>query len=1233
MADSHKNIVITPNNNVATSLPNIVFTGYENDPMTMNVTDGVSGGNKGIDITGSEGQVFNITPELNTGSFFRANDISGLPAIEAKSDGKLIFNQFNQGNVGIGTDSPSNTYQGLEIYGTNPSLRLKGSGASSWNWIEFVTSSGTNNFSLGVNQTIPYFGIKAGAGMDSPDFRIDSNGRMAVNGDVSSTGGGQTARFHINNGAGEYGIKFIGSAAGTVNLLYADHSDIASGSEYAFSAKLNSNDFSIGNHGQIKFDAWGSDTVFQGAGTSNLTILGGGNQKHHGNRILDSQTVNDLQGGASYRFDGVDDGVDASTIMSDGFTSYSIEAIFKCTESPVAGLDMITGFKSGHYWWMGRDSNNKLHAQHRDTSNNYRSNVSSSTITLGEWQHAVWTVVKGGQHLYLNGVLEASSSFTGELSSGDFAAYIGRYSSGDYFTGEIAKVRYHNRVLSASDVAAAYNGQSVPFEYTGASGGELITNGAFATDSDWTKGTGWTISGGTASCDGSQTGYSSLVQTKTISIGQSYRLKLDLTRSAGSVNVWIGGNQNLGNIATTVTGQTYEFVATYSGNVQFEGSSDFSGSIDNVSLTRIGCIAEYLPQSIGGAVWLDTSGNSLSGTVTNGAVQTNNPGIFGGNVGIGTATPYANLDVRNTGAGDGTFLFSVRGSNAGRQLQMSNLLVGSDNDRVGIYWENQGVANTRMWVGDDGYLRDKISNPTSANDGRRYIREDDAGNVGIGETSPLGLLHLKGSNTLAYYEESDASANNKIWKLGAQSEDFVGKIVLDNDTGGNNWLEVKRTTNTVDSVSFPNGNVGIGTVAPSQTLHVAGDVKADYLLSTKTINASNNDSVSYKFDGVNDYVIVDDSSQTWHGEDWTYSLWVKTLPSLQQWAQLIELKHDAGANVNNHTGIFLNLDGTISCSVYQTTGTSKSITQTNTINDGEWHHLAWSHENTTTNGNVFYIDGVKVNSDTTSLTLSDTYRRMYIGINRNDADNAFNSPFDGQISRVRVFNNALTDDEIKQLYSGASVDYKYVGSNQTDFVVNGTMESALTTGWNVESGLTMTQSSTTRSGGGDSYSANIYGSTASGEEFYQNMTGLTVGKRYRVSAWVFNNSGTQFFSRETYSYAAGYGVSDHAHINLPSNNAWTFYEAEFTSANALAQYSFYLSGTVTTGQLLIDDVSITQIGCVAEYLPDGITSSEWTDSSGNDLDGTVTGAVVSGINPIADLASNAMNIAMAVALG
>ena len=407
-------------------------------------------------------------------------------------------------------------------------------------------------------------------------------------------------------------------------------------------------------------------------------------------------------------------------------------------------------------------------------------------------------------------------------------------------------------------------------------------------------------------------------------------------------------------------------------------------------------------------------------------------------------------------------------------------------------------------------------------------------------------------------------------------------------------------------------------------------VSGDRLLDNPLV-ADLQSGASFKFDGANDKVEVGDVTILDGATSMTAECWFKMgTPSAEQ---VIFAK----AYTDYVFEIRCLTTGKAAIRMRSDTGGSASVapwplTGNMTISDNQWKNVIITWDGSTVS---LYVDGVlDVTGTLNGGGLKNTPDLLGFGGEISSSGLVVND-FEGEIRQGRIHNRALSADEVRAAYNGQAVPYEYVGASQTELVTNGNMESALTTGWNVEAGLTMAQSSTTRSGGGDSYSANIYGDTTppNGNEFYQNMTGLTVGKRYRVSAWVFNNSGTQFFSRETYSYAAGYGVSDHAHINLPSNNAWTFYEAEFTSANALAQYSFYLSGTVTTGQLLIDDVSITQIGCVAEYLPDGITSSEWTDSSGNDLDGTVTGAVVSGINPIADLASNAMNIAMAVALG
>ena len=63
------------------------------------------------------------------------------------------------------------------------------------------------------------------------------------------------------------------------------------------------------------------------------------------------------------------------------------------------------------------------------------------------------------------------------------------------------------------DSSATRVGQNGLIQTVGYFGNNLVTNGTFDTDSDWVKGTGWTISNGVASSDGSQTSNSNLYQT------------------------------------------------------------------------------------------------------------------------------------------------------------------------------------------------------------------------------------------------------------------------------------------------------------------------------------------------------------------------------------------------------------------------------------------------------------------------------------------------------------------------------------------------------------------------------------------------------------------------------------------------------------------------------------------------------------------------------------------------
>ena len=117
-------------------------------------------------------------------------------------------------------------------------------------------------------------------------------------------------------------------------------------------------------------------------------------------------------------------------------------------------------------------------------------------------------------------------------------------------------------------------------------GTEEITNGDFATDSDWTKGTGWTIAGGVASSDGTN---SPLDQFSITTIGKTYKVDITvINMTTSSVNVRLGGGSSdiIGSIESN---GTYTFYGTVANSTTFRirANTGFDGSIDNVSVKEV----------------------------------------------------------------------------------------------------------------------------------------------------------------------------------------------------------------------------------------------------------------------------------------------------------------------------------------------------------------------------------------------------------------------------------------------------------------------------------------------------------------------------------------------------------------------------------------------------------------------------------------------------------------------
>jgi len=97
MANSDKNIVITPNKNQSAQ-PEIDFTGFGNTTISLKVLDDSYGT---LSFEGSAGQLFSISNNLTAGSIFSVNDVSGIPSIDVNANGNVSLGAYSS-NVAIG---------------------------------------------------------------------------------------------------------------------------------------------------------------------------------------------------------------------------------------------------------------------------------------------------------------------------------------------------------------------------------------------------------------------------------------------------------------------------------------------------------------------------------------------------------------------------------------------------------------------------------------------------------------------------------------------------------------------------------------------------------------------------------------------------------------------------------------------------------------------------------------------------------------------------------------------------------------------------------------------------------------------------------------------------------------------------------------------------------------------------------------------------------------------------
>lgn len=224
-----------------------------------------------------------------------------------------------------------------------------------------------------------------------------------------------------------------------------------------------------------------------------------------------------------------------------------------------------------------------------------------------------------------------------------------------------------------------------------------------------------------------------------------------------------------------------------------------------------------------------------------------------GNVGIGTTTPQANLDIRGANKPIGvsatqTGNLRIATSDAmGINIGGSLVLGGkyqTANEAIIAYGTIHGKKETAVSGNNYGYLAFETADNSVAPYSRERMRINGIGNVGIGTSDPKNKLDVIGKSVFGSNAMNRGSYNNGL-SIQNNTGEVTSLFLWENGVGSahlgfkenNNTLYLVNSTtdgsisNSSSIALKTNGNVGIGNTDPANKLDVVGS-------STTTLEAA-----------------------------------------------------------------------------------------------------------------------------------------------------------------------------------------------------------------------------------------------------------------------------------------------------------------------------------------------------------------------------------------------------------
>ena len=254
-----------------------------------------------------------------------------------------------------------------------------------------------------------------------------------------------------------------------------------------------------------------------------------------------------------------------------------------------------------------------------------------------------------------------------------------------------------------------------------------------------------------------------------------------------------------------------------------------------------------------------------------------------------------------------------------------------------------------------------------------------------------------------------------------------------------------------------------------------------------------------------------------------------------------------------------------------------------------------------------YINGLSVGTvdvSSASATL-DNAGAFVIG-----STTAGTSFLNGTLDKIGVFNTKLTVDEIN-----TSISYKYIGASQTakitDFTASHDYGVSSSGGW--EKTGTPTSITTNTDG---KLTVDVTGDTQGLQTIAQiiyKLNKLYMAK-FTITSTNWSNGNVDVVVATNTNQTIidnGGAISEAGGVEVRADGTYrVIFEYGTTNSDTSAGVGIYSDDYSGNYTFTIEDFTITQIGCVADYSPDGVETNQWKDVSGNGINGDVDGATV-----------------------